>query len=172
MPRLYAGIPGVVGQALTVVHNRLMATVTLARALKEKNRLVKQVKTLREQIAKYNSVVAGSDKPFDVPERFADYERAAMRLAKLKAAIQGANAPIYGHITEMAELRGMVAFLQMLDTKSGRNVYGYQGEIVEYEVALDALKVEAELSRIEARLDDLQDQVDAFNSSTKLEIPD
>jgi len=149
-----------------------MPKVSLSRALKEKNRQVKRVKVLQDQIRQYNSVVAGSAKPFDVQSKFTEYEAAALKLAALKSAIQIANAPIVPKIHEMAELRGLIAFLGALDTKAGRNVYGFQGELVDYEAAIDAAQAEHMRKRFEDRLDALQDEVDAFNASTEVELPD
>lgn len=148
-----------------------MAKVSLSRALKAKNKQVKLVKTLQEQIEKYNSVVRGSDKAFDVKAKFAEYEAAALKLAKIKAAIQAANAPIHETIYLMAELRGMIRFLSNLDTKSGKNVHGYQGEVIEFDAAISASEAEEIRIRLEEQLDELQDKVDEFNSSTKIELP-
>ena len=149
-----------------------MAKVSLAKALKIKNKQVKVVKGLQEQVAKYNSIVKGSDNPFDVKAKYQELKAAALKLAKVKAAIQTANAPIQEKIFEMAELRGHLAFLQRLDTKSGNSIFGYQTDVVEFEAVLTALDVEKESEETEARLDQLQDEVDAFNTSTMVEIPD
>jgi hypothetical protein len=149
-----------------------MAEHSLSRALKIKNRQVKLVNQLKEQIGQYNSVIKGSDKPFDIVAKFAEYEAALLMLAKIKAAIQAANGPIHEKIYEMAELRGALTFLQHLDTKGGKNVYGYQGELVDYDAAIDAAKADEIRQRIEERLDLLQDEVDGFNVKTKVELPE
>lgn len=149
-----------------------MPRITLAKALKLKNRQIKTVKGLQDQITKYNSVVKGSDKPFDVKAKFQEVQSASVKLAHIKAAIQQANAPIQGHIYEMAELRGLLAFLQRLDTKAGKSIYGYQGEVIDFEAALSAADVERSAAEIEERLDQLQDEVDAFNVTTFVELPD
>ena len=91
-------------------------------------------------------------------------------MAKTKAVIQVANGPIHEKIYEMAELRGALLFLQHLDTKGGKNVYGYQGDLVDYEAAIDTAKASEIRSRIEERLDQLQDEVDEFNVKTTVEL--
>lgn len=149
-----------------------MPKITLAKALKLKNRQIKTVKGLQDQITKYNSVVKGSDNPFDVKAKFEEVKSASVKLAQIKAAIQQANAPIQERIYEMAELRGLLVFLQRLDTKSGKSIYGYQGEVVDFEAALTAADVERAAAQIEERLDQLQDEVDAFNVNTMVELPD
>lgn len=154
------------------VYNCSMAKVSLAKALKLKNKQIKIVKGLQEQVAKYNSVVKGSDNPFDVKAKFEESKAAGLKLAQIKAAIQTANVPIQQQIFEMAELRGLLAFLQRLETKSGKGVFGYQTEIVDFEASLTALDVERETESIEERLEELQDEVDAFNVNTMVELPD
>lgn len=149
-----------------------MARVSLAKALKIKNKQNKVVKGLQDQVAKYNSIVKGSSNPFDVRAKYQELKVAAVKLAKIKAAIQMANAPIQEKIFEMAELRGQLAFLQRLDTKSGSSIFGYQTDVVEFEAVLTALDVEKESEETEARLDQLQDDVDAFNTKTIVELPD
>lgn len=149
-----------------------MPRITLAKALKLKNRQIKTVKGLQEQITKYNSVVKGSDNPFDVKAKFEEVKSASVKLAQIKAAIQQSNAPIQERIYEMAELRGLLVFLQRLDTKSGKSIYGYHGEVVEFEAALTAADVEKAAAQIEERLDQLQDEVDSFNAHTMADLPD
>ncbi len=149
-----------------------MPRITLAKALKLKNRQIKTVKGLQEQITKYNSVVRGSENPFDVKVKFEEVKSASAKLAAIKAAIQMANAPIQQMIYEMAELRGLLVFLQRLETKSGKSIYGYQGEVVDFEAALTASDVEKAAAEIEEQLDQLQDKVDAYNISTMVDLPD
>jgi tetrahydromethanopterin S-methyltransferase subunit B len=60
-----------------------------------------------------------------------------------------------------------------LETKSGRQLAPYMiQEPQDYEVTFTAVEVEEQVSRIEQEIDDLQDNLDQFNSTSQIEIPD
>ncbi|HSI72974.1 MAG TPA: hypothetical protein VK934_07335, partial [Fimbriimonas sp.] len=89
----------------------------------------------------------------------------------LKRAINDANVPVHGAIYEMAETKGLVAFLKALGTARGKVPMGYMmGETPEYEAQITAQEALDEITRLEARIDDLQDILDQHNASTQIEI--
>lgn len=149
-----------------------MAVVTLAKALKLKNRQVQNITALKEIIAKYNSGIEGNTRPFDIKETLKSYEQAIERLVAIKSAIQIANVPITPLVFEMAELRGMVAFLKILNTQAGKAVCSYQGDMATYDAVIDASEAASLIERLETRLDTLQDEVDRFNATTQITLPD
>lgn len=67
-----------------------MSMVSLAKALKIKNRQVQKVNTLRRQIQNSNSFFEGSDPDFSVPELFAELQQELEKLWKMKATINAA----------------------------------------------------------------------------------
>ncbi len=77
-------------------------TITLAKALKVKNRLAGRVTKLTADIQTYNSVQDGTVE-VDVRARFADRAAAVALLADVKDAISRANAPVQKTIFELAE---------------------------------------------------------------------
>ena len=147
--------------------------VTLAKALKLKNRQTQQLAALFNVVTAHNSRLVGSTVAHDVRAVYAQIGQEMDRLVAIKTAISLANAPIQDAIYRAAEVKGMIAMLRRLPTTNGRIMqpYGMQ-EPQEYEAVIDALEVEKEVQRLEAELDDLQDRLDAHNASVRVILPD
>jgi hypothetical protein len=149
--------------------------VTLAKALSVKNRLAGRLAQARSNIETYNSVLAGQR---DVEGRAtvdvrAEYER-LLRLQEglvaVKAAIQQANAGIYEGVLRLGEKKALVQMLNGLNTRHGAEP-GFNG--VEYRYTATITKPEAleVVRRLEAEIDELQDSLNAYNASTRVELP-
>jgi hypothetical protein len=147
--------------------------VTISKALKQKNRTAQQIAQLQNLIIQHNSRLVGSDPGFDLRAKLVDLENEVEKLVQIKAAISLANAPVQADIYRIAELKGRVAMWRQLETKSGRQLAPYMiQEPQDYEVTFTAVEVEEQVSRIEQEIDDLQDNLDQFNSTSQIEIPD
>lgn len=154
-------------------YNQLMAMtrVSLAKALKVKNRQIQRVRDLQQRIQASNSFLEGSEPDFDANELYAQLVADTERLWQTKAAINGANAPIQSAIYEMAECKGLVAFLKGLNTQRGLQMMAYMAtQPQEYESQITAQDVHEKVQVLESRIDDLQDQLDAHNATTTVEI--
>ena len=146
--------------------------VSVARALKEKNRLVGRIAALRQAIGKDNSHELGAPRSIDVSAALAEAESLKNRLVAVKAAIAFANQGIVAKIVELAEVKSEIAWLKGLDVKEGvyqENSYG--NKIVrEYEVAVSGADVVRMVDALRRRAELLQDELDEFNGSAKVEI--
>ncbi len=149
--------------------------VSLAKALSVKNRLAGRLSQARTNIETYNSVPAGQrdgEGGAAVDVR-AEYERHLMLqegLVAVKAAIQRANAAIYEDVLRLGEKKALIQMLNGLDTKHGTEP-GFNG--VEYRYHATILKPEAleMVRRLEAEIDRLQDRLNGYNASTKVDLP-
>ena len=81
--------------------------VTLARALKEKNRIAGRLRKAQELVKKENRKAAGSPRAVDVAATFAEAERLSALLAAVKAAIAKANDGIIATIVELEETKSL-----------------------------------------------------------------
>jgi hypothetical protein len=144
--------------------------VSLAKALKLKNRLAQRVSQLQTQIRGANSYIEGAKVDFDAKALYETLKVETDRLTALKAAISNANAPIQATIYRLAEMKGLIAFLRGLDTKKGKVVTGYMGQAEEYVSQIGAAEAEAEAVRLEAVIDELQDALDAHNASVSIDV--
>ena len=146
--------------------------VTIARALKEKNRIVGRLAKAREQVGKENSRDKKVPRGIDVAETFAQSKVLRDRLIAVKSAIAIANQPIVAKIIELDEVKSEIAYLNGLNVKEGVFVESNYGSRVESEI--DAVirkpQVLEEIAELQTRADRLQDELDEFNAMTKVEI--
>jgi hypothetical protein len=139
----------------------------IAKALKLKNQLAGDVAQLKELLAKQN--VRSTKQKFDYDNReVLTRLRAKLdELVKVKAALAAANAEIYDKIFRLAELKGLVATLTALDTKSGvfheGRGFGEGTYEVEYVAQLGKVDVDKLVAGFKDEIRSLQDALDEFN---------
>lgn len=146
--------------------------VSVARALKEKNRLVGRISALRQAIAKDNSHQSALPRSIDVLASLEQVKKLKARLVAVKAAIGFANQNIVAKIVELAEIKSEMAWLKGLDVKEGafkENSYG-NSIVYEYEAAISGSDVVRMMDELRRRAEELQDELDEFNASAKVEI--
>lgn len=145
--------------------------VVLAKALKVKNRQIQKVKDLQQRIQAVNSYLEGSEPDFDAKALYEELKVQADRLWRTKAAINAANAPIQATIYEMAEVKGLAAFLKTLNTQRGLQMMAYMATQPQHYVSqISAPDAAAEITRLEMRIDALQDRLDEHNATTMVEV--
>ena len=144
-------------------------TITLAKALKLKNRLAGRVAKLTADIQAHNSTQQGADAP-DVPALYARRAEAVAALVDLKAALTQANRPIQRDIYALAEKKAEIALLAGLETKHGTFREGYATADTVYVAQLRKADVDARTTALEADIDALQDKLDGFNHDTRLGV--
>lgn len=146
--------------------------VTIARALKEKNRVAGRLAKARELVGRENSKDKNVPRGIDVSETYTLAKTLRDRLVSIKTAIAEANGPIVSKIIELDEVKSEISYLNGLDVKEGRFVetnYGSRIE-TELEAVIRQPQVLDEVTTLQARADRLQDELDEFNAATKIEI--
>ena len=146
------------------------AEVTLARALKLKNRLAGRLAKIDSDFESYNSVPSGTDRP-DLKIVYAERSRVVARLIDLKLAISVANQPMQRTILELGEAgKSLVALLTKTSTKHGKILEGYHSTEIEYSAQFRKGDIDREVRRLEVVIDRLQEQLDGFNHRTVIGI--
>ena len=146
--------------------------VTIARALKEKNRVAGRLAKARELVGRENSKDKNVPRGIDVSETYTLAKTLRDRLVSIKSAIAEANSPIVSTIIELDEVKSEISYLNGLDVKEGKFVstsYGTRIE-TELEAVIRQPQVLDEVTALQARADRLQDELDEFNATTKIEI--
>jgi hypothetical protein len=142
--------------------------MTVKRALKEKNKLVKEINDLYAKIKTYNSVSDDSEKPYSTKELMLNVDSKLNELVELKTKIHLANGPVYGKIFRMAELKSHVSKLSGLDCSSGKQKSWaeteYSNKISEIKIVDRDYLIKVAETEIEA----LQDELDEFNATTNI----
>lgn len=155
-----------------------MAKITLARALKIKNRLSGRFAQVTNDITTYNSqsVQVVEEKvqspEVNVSELFDQREALRTALVKIKMLIAGANAGIQQAIYEIAEAKGDITFFAGLTTTHGFQASHYGPGGTQYVAFKRKADVDAEKKRLESLVDTLQEKIDKHNHATQIEVPD
>ena len=150
-----------------------MAQVRIRKALQIKNRLAGEIANLNKLIQSNNSHREGTSS-FDVTKLLNDRNAAVEKIIAVKTALAVANVPIYGKIARMAELKDEIKFLRSLNTTEGEDEMGYGERAKTFKIVavVKAQDVENNVSRLTLEIEKLQDEVDYFNSTTEITIPD
>lgn len=144
--------------------------ITLAKALKLKNRLAGKIAKLTQTVQSYNSTQQTAEQ-IDVRAAFAERADLVRRLTDLKHAVARANAPIQRDVFDLAELKAEVTLLAALNTKHGTFLEGYPtAGTVAYVAQFRKADVDAMTDALERRIDALQDKLDTFNAQTTIAV--
>jgi hypothetical protein len=146
--------------------------VTIARALKEKNRVAGRLAKALNLVSRENSQDSNVPRGVDVDATYAQAKELRKRLVETKTAIALANQPIVGKIIELEEIKSEISYLNGLDVKEGVFVSNSYNSTVtnEYSAVIKKQQVLEEVERLQSRADRLQDELDEFNALTKVEI--
>ena len=146
--------------------------VTIARALKEKNRVAGRLAKARQLVGAENSTEKKIPRRVDVAAVREEARTLAERLVAIKSAIAVANTPIVGKIIELDEVKSAISWLNGMDVREGVFEESRFGErsVKEFEVVMGKDAVLKEVESLQRRADALQDALDEFNALTKVEI--
>jgi hypothetical protein len=138
-----------------------MAEITLAKALKVKNRLTGRLAKVQCDIQAYNSVPEGQADQVNVPALMKTREEPVRALASIKTAINDANRQAQRDIYDLAEKKATAQFLAGVNTRHGPQPPVYPSTIeVNYVAALKKADVDALVAPLENETDQLQDKLD------------
>lgn len=150
----------------------LTTEITLAKALKIKNRLAGRISSLEADIRTYNSVIEGKEDQVNVENLFKTYLHHKEMLIALKSAIYEANIGIQRSIFEQAEKKGLIGFLQSVSTLHGcsEHVHSFANSTFNYVATLRKNDIDLTVKKLEKEVDELQDKIDNYNHTQKIKI--
>ena len=151
-----------------------MTTITLARALKLKNRLAGQLSKLGQRAVSNNSRVDTAKKVYDTLTVFVEYQDTQAQLVEVKTKIQHGNAQIAGRIIEIGEMRSEISLLQGMTVTEGavsQHSFRDDKEVVHEIVAsIGAARRDHMIESLALDIDTVQDEIDAHNAPTKIDL--
>ena len=143
--------------------------MTVAQALKQKNKLVVELKKQYEIAKKFNSIEAGNPRRYSVQDALDKAAELTVQLIQLKTKIHLANAPIYGDIFRMAELKGRVKELRKISTDEGKQEGRYGGTPSEKVVEINIAEIDSMISTLESSIEEIQSRLDFHNATTQID---
>jgi len=143
--------------------------MNLAKALKRKNRLAQKVNDLKTEIQRENRTRSDDSKKIDVGTLIEELRTSIDNLVKLKISIFVASTPMRENILRLGEMKAYITFLRTIDTREGK-VSDYGETEVEYVATIDKIYVKTKIEKYEKEIDGIQDELDAFNHRTEIEV--
>ena len=149
--------------------------MNLAQALKLKNRLAGELVRQQEIVKRENARRSDNVSSVDRNVAFTKAIELSDKLSVLKGKITKANVNIYPALERMAELKSRIAFIQGLDKREGPEVayqwIGKEQKQVDYiwSAYINQETADTMVTKLQAEINTLQDQVDDYNASTQIE---
>lgn len=145
--------------------------MNIRQGLKEKNKLVKEIQDLHVRLATYNSVEVGNVRPYSPKETMELINQKSNELVELKTKIHVANAPIYGYIFRLSELKSMITRIKNLDCNEGtvQDYYTRNRETpLVKEAEISIVERDDMVKHMEGQIEEIQDILDNHNQITEI----
>lgn len=138
-------------------------------ALKYKKKLASKMNQEFSKVQMYNSVEEGSARVYDVVESMRNWLTMSEELVELKTKLHLANAPVYGKIFRMSELKSQLSNLKQLDCVDGKHFDRYgRGEAIVKTAKISVLEKDQLVLTIEEEIEKLQEELDEHNATTSI----
>jgi hypothetical protein len=138
-------------------------------ALKYKKKLATKMNQEFVRVNMYNSVEEGTTRVYDVKEAMQNWLKMGEELVELKTKIHLANAPVYGKIFRMSELKSQLSNLRQLDCVDGKHFDRYgRGEAIIKTAEISVLERDEMVLKIEEEIERLQEELDEHNATTSI----
>jgi predicted nucleic acid-binding Zn-ribbon protein len=142
--------------------------MNVKQALKQKNKLVTDLKAQYEILKKYNSIEEGNPRRYSMSDTLDKITNLSNELVELKAKIHKANQPVYDKIFALAELKGLVKELKKVPTDEGKQVERYGSVQSVKEVELNIVDIQNKVDILSVRIEELQNELDIHNANTQI----
>ena len=142
--------------------------MNVKQALKEKNKLVTDLKAQYEILKKYNSIEEGNPRRYSMNDTLDKITNLSNELVELKAKIHKANQPVYDKIFALAELKGMVKELKKVPTDEGKQVERYGSVQSVKEVELNIVDIQNKVDILTVKIEEIQNDLDIHNANTQI----
>ena len=153
--------------------------MNIAKALKVKNRLIGELKSLRERFASVNAYIDNDGSTVDRGAIFKSIGQTQERLIALKSALAYASANIAHKLVEIAETKSELEFF--------KNLYILEGFTSSYEFDAEGKQIVRQVPRknyidentrqdimksLSDKIANLQDEIDDYNAMTIIDWKD
>lgn len=146
----------------------------LHKALKVKNRLTGELNRLQEILKRENSRRDDNLSKVDVQDVYSQVFTTREKLIKLKTAISKANIGIYEKISQIAELKAFINFIQSLPVREGEEIVfiGRDQEklVYNWKTFLNREAIDKAVQQLQWHINNAQDEVDVYNANTDIEF--
>ena len=142
--------------------------MNVSQALKQKNKLIVEIKKQYQIAQKFNSQEEGNVRHYSVQDALDKAAELTMELTDLKTKIHLANAPVYDKIFRMAELKNRIKELRKIPTDEGKVEARFSSVASVKEVEINIAQLDEMVQFLEARIEEIQAELDIHNATTQI----
>jgi hypothetical protein len=142
--------------------------MNVSQALKQKNKLIVELKKQYQIAQKFNSQEEGNIRRYSVQNALDRAVELTMELTDLKTKIHLANAPVYDKIFRMAELKNRIKELRKIPTDEGKTETRFSSVASVKEVEINIAQLDEMVQFLEARIEEIQAELDVHNATTQI----
>lgn len=143
--------------------------LTVAKALKEKNKRLNQLNKLWVRLGENNSILEGNTREFNPEEILDQIKQETEVFIQLKTKIHNVCAPVREKIFRLSELKCLTRRLKGIDTKNGFVPTRYENNSTRYQAYLSAATIDQIVENMESEIDQIQEELDQFNHTNYIE---
>lgn len=148
-----------------------MMEITLAQALKEKNRIVGEIGRLWDLVDNQNSCWEYYTRSINVEETMKTIEFLIEKLIELKTKIGQANKGNLENMYALEECKSQMSRFSKLNTEEDVRYRGVNDDIMDVRSAeITAQEVQQRTKQLQLKCNHLQDELDAYNATHKIEF--
>ena len=144
----------------------------IAKALKEKNKFLRELGKLLTKVQKNNSVIEGKTRAYSSKEMFIQANLKILELVELKTKISLANEPIQSKIYKLSELKSLVSIIKELSTEEGPQESSHSWEdtnkVFIYNSEIKTVEKDEMVQNIENEIEKIQEELDIYNHTTEI----
>ena len=142
--------------------------MNVKQALKQKNKLVTDLKSQYQILQKFNSIEEGNPRRYSMTKTLDKITQLSNELVELKAQVHRANQPVYDKIFALAELKGLIKELKKVPTDEGKQTERYGSTISVKEVELNIVDIQTIVDDLQIKIEELQNELDIHNAITNI----
>ena len=142
--------------------------MNVSQALKQKNKLIVELKKQYQIAQKCNSQEEGNIRRYSVQTALDKAIELTLELMGLKTKIHLANAPVYNKIFHMAELKNRIKELRKIPTEEGKTESRYGSVVSVKEVEINISQLDEMVQTLENRIEEIQEELDTHNITTQI----
>ena len=142
--------------------------MTIAQALKEKNKKVATLQKLWDRMQKYNSIQDGAERPYSTADIFSQIGEISAELILLKTRIHSASEQVRSDIFALSEFKNIAQRIKNVDCTTGTHTERYSSATFQKTAELNITWQDRELAAIEDKIESIQEKLDKFNHTTEI----
>lgn len=142
--------------------------MTIAQALKEKNKKATKLSSMWDRLHRYNVANDGETKPYSSESSWEEINRLTAELVDLKARIHKASEPVRSNIFMLSELKSKAQKLRSLNTNNGSYKDRYSETTIVQVAEFNVIWKDGMLELIEEQIETIQESLDKFNHTTNI----